>query len=367
MTHEHYMRRALALARRAEGRTAPNPPVGAVVVRAGQIVGEGFHPCAGQPHAEIFALRQAAESASGADLYVTLEPCCHHGRTGPCTEAIVQAGVGRVFVGCIDPNPKVAGEGLATLIRAGIAVESGLMGKECSRLIAPFAKHINTGLPHVILKAAMTLDGNIATGTGHSRWISGEASRREVHRLRNRVDAIMVGIGTVLRDDPLLTTRLPRGGRDPLRVVVDANLRINEEAAILNLRSDAPTLIATTSRAPKDKVARLISRGIEILSLPEQDGRVDLTALLRQLGSRGVQNLLLEGGGTLNAAALQAGLVDRVMIFIAPRLLGGKGLGLFHGPGPLNMDQSLQLTDLRVQRFGDDVLIEGEVERCSPV
>jgi diaminohydroxyphosphoribosylaminopyrimidine deaminase / 5-amino-6-(5-phosphoribosylamino)uracil reductase len=366
MTHQQYMRRALALARRAEGRTAPNPAVGAVVVCAGQIVGEGFHPSAGQPHAEIFALRQAAERARGADLYVTLEPCCHQGRTGPCTEAIVQAGIARVFAGSIDPNPKMAGQGLAALRQAGIAVEPGILGKECQRLIAPFAKHISTGLPHVTLKAAMTLDGRIATATGHSRWISGEASRQEVHRLRNRVDAIMVGIGTVMHDDPLLTTRLPRGGRDPLRVVVDATLRISEEAAILNLRSAAPTLIATTSRAPKDKVGRLVARGIEVLCVAEQEDRVDLTALLRQLGARGVQSLLLEGGGTVNAAALQAGLVDRVMIFIAPRLLGGEGLGLFHGPGPLTMDQSLKLTDLRVRRFGDDVLLEGEVEPCLP-
>jgi diaminohydroxyphosphoribosylaminopyrimidine deaminase / 5-amino-6-(5-phosphoribosylamino)uracil reductase len=366
MTHEQYMRRALALARRGEGRTAPNPPVGAVVIAAGEIVGAGFHPGAGQPHAEIFALRQAGERARGADLYVTLEPCCHQGRTGPCTEAILQAGIGRVLAGCIDPNPRVAGQGLAALRQQGVMVEEGVLEKECRRLIAPFAKHVTTGLPYVILKAAMTLDGRIATATGHSRWISGEASRRQVHRLRDRIDAIMVGIGTVQRDDPLLTTRLPRGGRDPLRVVVDGTLRISEHAAILHLQSVAPTLIATTVQAPKDKVARLVERGIEILYIAEQQGRVDLTDLLRQLAARGVQSLLLEGGGTINAAALQAGLVDRVMIFVAPRLLGGEGLGLFRGAGPLSMDQTLQLTDVRVRRFADDVLIEGEIAHCLP-
>jgi diaminohydroxyphosphoribosylaminopyrimidine deaminase / 5-amino-6-(5-phosphoribosylamino)uracil reductase len=366
MSHQLYMRRALALARRGQGRTAPNPAVGAVVVRAGQVVGAGFHPAAGEPHAEIFALRQAGALARGADLYVTLEPCCHQGRTGPCTDAILQAGIARVYAGCVDPNPKVSGQGLTLLRQGGVTTEVGILETECRRLIAPFAKHLIAGLPYVILKAAMTLDGRTATATGHSRWISNPASRRQVHRLRDRVDAIMVGIGTVLRDDPLLTTRLPRGGRDPLRVVVDAALRISEEAAILNLSSAAPTLIATTAQADRDKAERLTGRGVEILYVEERDGRVDLTALLRQLGARGVQSLLLEGGATLNAAALQAGLVDRVMIFVAPRLLGGEGLGLFSGPGPLTMDHARLLTDLRVRRFGDDVLIEGEVERCLP-
>lgn len=363
-----YMRRALHLARRGEGRTTPNPAVGAVIVRGDRIVGEGFHPRAGEPHAEIFALRQAGELAHGADLYVTLEPCSHQGRTGPCAEAIIVAGLRRVFVGVQDPNPRVSGEGIARLRAAGIEVKTGILAADCRRIIAPFAKHVTTGLPHVTLKSAVTLDGFTATASGESRWISGERSRQHVHRLRDRVDAIMVGIGTVLRDDPQLTTRLPGGGRDPLRVVVDSRLRLSLQATLVGLDSAAPTLVATTDLAPAEKIRDLAGKGVEVLVLPRDGEQVALHPLLVELGQRNIQSLLLEGGATLNGNMLRGGFVDRVLVFVAPLLLGGgDGKRICAGSGPSRLAEALRLREVRVRRFAGDVLIEGEVEQCSPV
>jgi len=364
---ERYMARAIELARMGEGRTRPNPAVGAVVVKDGEAVGEGFHPQAGEPHAEIFALRQAGPLARGADLYVTLEPCSHHGRTGPCVEAVIAAGIRRVCIGTGDPNPLVAGRGIARLREEGVEVVGGVLEPECRYLIAPFAKHVTTGLPFVVLKSAVTLDGRTATVTGDSRWISGPQSRAWVHRLRDRLDAVMVGIGTVLRDDPLLTTRLPEGGRDASRIIVDSRLRIPEEAAILAIESSAPTIIATTSAASPDKVARLRARGVEVIQVAASPEGVDLRDLLRQIGARGIQSVLLEGGNILNASALRAGLIDRAMVFIAPLLLGsGEAPGIFAGRGAERLADALRLDGIRVRRFGDDLLIEGEVRPCSP-
>ena len=365
---ESFMRRALELAGVAEGRTRPNPAVGAVLVRDGQIVGEGYHPQAGLPHAEIYALRAAGELARGADLYVTLEPCSHHGRTGPCADAVSAAGVARVFVGVADPNPMVAGRGIARLREAGVKVEVGVLEADCRRMIAPFAKHVTTGTPYVILKSAVTLDGQTATAGGESRWISNAASRAEVHRLRDRVDAVMVGVGTVLRDDPSLTTRLPAGGRDATRIVVDSRLRIPEEAALLHLASSASTVIATTARAAETKRQRLEALGAQVFVVEEdQTGRVDLRLLMARLGASGIQSILLEGGAELNAAALHSGIVDRMMIFVAPLLLGGHGgKGIFAGSGVERLCEATALTEIRIRRFGDDTLIEGEVQPCSP-
>jgi diaminohydroxyphosphoribosylaminopyrimidine deaminase/5-amino-6-(5-phosphoribosylamino)uracil reductase len=361
---EQYMQRALDLARQGVGRTRPNPAVGAVIVREGQVVGEGFHPAAGEPHAEIFALRQAGELARGADLYVTLEPCSHQGRTGPCAEAVVAAGIGRLFIGTLDPNPKVCGRGRARIEAAGIPVVVGLLEEECRRLIAPFAKHVVTGLPYLILKSAITLDGFTATATGDSQWITNPSSRLQVHHLRDQVDGILVGIGTVLADNPQLTTRLPEGGRNPLRIVVDSTLKIPEDAALLN-GSSAPPLIVTTARAPQKRIDALSALGVEILTIPEGEGGVDLAAMMAELGRRGLQSILLEGGAHLNGAALRAGLVDRVMIFIAPKLLGGgDGRGIFAGPGARLLAGAVELDHLRVSRFGDDILVEGEVRIC---
>ncbi|APG26716.1 riboflavin biosynthesis protein RibD [Syntrophotalea acetylenivorans] len=365
-TADRYMRRALELGAQAEGRTRPNPAVGAVVVADNQIVGEGFHPAAGQPHAEVFALQAAAERAVNADLYVTLEPCSHQGRTGPCTEVIIAAGIRRVFVGTQDPNPQVAGSGIRRLQQAGIQVAVGLRDKECRRLIAPFAKHVTTGLPFVILKSAVTLDGQTATSTGDSQWISNSRSREEVHRLRDRVDAIMVGVGTVLHDDPKLTTRLP-GGRDPLRIVVDSQLRTPPQATLLHLDSSAETLIAHISTASVERRDRLLENRATLLKTAESDGRVDLHDLLAQLGRRGVQSVLLEGGAQLNAAFLKADLIDRMMIFVAPKVIGGNGgFGIFAGEGFARLADAKQLQDIRFRQFGDDILIEGEVIRCLP-
>lgn len=360
--HEDFMRIALDLARRGLGRTRPNPAVGAVVVRDGEIVGKGFHPRAGEPHAEIFALKEAAEGARGADLYVTLEPCSHHGRTGPCCQAVADAGVGRVFIGANDPNPQVDGRGLRYLQQRGIETVTGVLEDDCRRLIAPFAKHVTTGLPFVILKSAMTLDGFTACAGGDSRWVSSERSRTQVHRLRDQIDAIMVGIGTVEKDSPLLNVRLIEGGRDPLRIVVDSTLRIDEQAPLLVQQSSAGTLLATTARADADKIERLKSRGLEVVLLPESSGQVDLFALWRHLGNMEIQSVLLEGGATLAGEAIRKSLIDRVMIFLAPKFLGGgDGLGIFSGPGVSTMGEALPLDDVRMSRVDEDVLIEGEM------
>ena len=363
---ERYMRRALELARRAEGRTTPNPAVGAVIVRDGIIVGEGFHPAAGEAHAEIFALRQAGAAAQGATLYVTLEPCCHSGRTGPCTAAVLAAGLARVVAGCRDPNPKVAGGGFEQLQGAGIQVESGLLNEECRRLIAPFAKHIRTGRPYVTLKAGITIDGAVATASGESQWITGAESRAVVHRLRDTHDAIMVGIGTVLADNPHLTTRLPQGdGKNPLRIVIDSTLRTPPTAALLS--EAGKTLILTTAVASAADEARLQAENVEILRVAGGAGAVDLLDAMRQLGRRGIQSILLEGGGRLHHSALHAGIVDRLCVFIAPLLLGGRGLPLFSGDGVTTLKSAFRLRQLQVERYGDDLLLDGELESsCLP-
>ena len=362
--HEQLMGRALALARRGVGRTAPNPAVGCVIVRAGEIVGSGWHRRAGGPHAEVHALAEAGELARGADLYVTLEPCSHHGRTPPCAEALIAAGVGRVFIGMIDPNPRVAGQGGELLRRAGIPVTVGIRERECRRLNEPFCKHVTSGLPFVILKSALTLDGMSATAGGDSRWVTGEAARRQVHRLRSRLDAVLVGIGTVLADDPQLTVRHVRG-RDPLRVVVDSTLRIPLAAQLLNLSSAAKTVVATVCR-DRDRVRAIEACGAEVLPCRERDGRVDLADLLAQLGRRGVQSLLLEGGATLAGEALRRGMVDKCCFFYAPKLLAGAGTGLCSGPGVARMVDALVLREMTVRRIGDDILVEGYPEGvCS--
>ncbi len=365
--HRHFMQQALDLAERGVGRTAPNPPVGAVIVRERQVVGEGFHPQAGQPHAEIFALRQAAGQAEGADIYVTLEPCSHQGKTGPCADALIAARVKRVFVGVEDPNPQVAGRGLEKLRQAGIEVQVGILEAECQRLLAPFRKQISSGLPYTIYKTAMTLDGKTATATGDSQWISGPESRLRVHQLRDRVEAIMVGIETLLKDDPLLNTRLPEGGgRDPLRVVVDSRLRMPVDCRMLQQDSAARTLVATCCQ-DEAQIAALEQAGAEVLVLPDDQGRVSLRHLWQELGRRDVQRLLLEGGAGLAGAALQAGLIDQLMVFVAPKLIGGRTeFGIFAGEGCLKLADAVRLKEIRYEPSGEDILITGDVESCLP-
>ncbi len=361
------MARAIELARRGEGRTTPNPPVGAVLVRDGQIVGEGYHPSAGAAHAEIFALNAAGKLARGADLYVTLEPCCHQGRTGPCTEALIAAGVRRVYYGAVDPNPRVSGQGLERLRAAGLEIAAAPLADECRRLIAPFAKHVTTGRPFVILKAAMTIDAQLATAAGESRWISGTASRELVHRWRDRVDGILTGAGTVLADNPRLTTRLLEHGRNPARIVLDGQLRTAPGALVYHAEAEGRRLLVTAEDVLAGQLAPFVRQGVEIVAVPRRGGHLDLGVVMDQLGARGLQTLMVEGGGALNGALLRAGLVDRLMLFVAPLLFGGSdGQPLFSGAGAVRLGEALRLVDLRVTRIDEDLLLEGDLARCSP-
>ena len=356
------MRRALQLARRARGRTAPNPMVGAVVVRDGCAVGEGYHHRAGEPHAEVLALRAAGEAARGADLYVTLEPCCHHGRTPPCTEAVLAAGVRRVFAAMEDPFPRVSGGGVRQLREAGVEVEVGLLEADARRLNEAFLKAVATGLPFVTLKMATTLDGKIATRTGDSRWITGEVARRHVQQLRNWHDAVLVGAGTARADDPLLTARL-RGARNPLRVVVSTNGRLPLDSQLGRTAADVPTLIAVAA-APDDVVAGWRSVGADVVSAPAADGRVDLEALLRALLARGVHSVLVEGGAGLAGSLLDARLVDRLVMFLSPKIVGGTDApGPVGGQGVERMADALALQNVQWRRFGEDLAVIGDVYR----
>ena len=365
--HLGWMKQAVSLARNGEGRTTPNPPVGAVIVRDGKLVGEGYHPQAGEPHAEVFALRNAGEAARGATVYVTLEPCSHFGKTPPCADALISAGVKAVYVGVTDPNPQVAGRGIERLRAAGIDVHTGLLGGECRQLIAAFKKHIETGIPYTVYKSAMTLDGNTATQSGDSRWVSGCESRQRVHQLRNRVDAIMVGVDTVCHDDPLLNTRLDGEiGQDPLRIIVDSHLRMPLNSRLLHQDSSASTIVATVCH-DSDKIEAFEAVGAEILILPEDDGRVSLSELWRELGERNVQKLLLEGGATLAGAALNAGLIDQLMLFIAPKLLGGVTQhGILNGMSCNLMAEAIRLDNHHFEQVGHDLLITGDIVQCLP-
>lgn len=351
------MRMALALARRGQGKTSPNPAVGCVIVRDGNVVGRGWHKKAGTPHAEVHALNDAGELAAGADVYVTLEPCAHFGKTPPCAKALIEAKVARVFVAMVDPNPLVAGGGIEMLRAAGIEVETGVLEEASRELNRPFIKWIQTRRPFVVLKSALTLDGMSATASGDSRWVTSDPARREVHRLRGKMDAIMVGVGTVLKDDPLLTCRVP-GGKDPLRVVVDSTLRIPMHAALFEMKSAAGTIIATCCQ-DEARIKAVSSRGARILSCKETGGRVDLSDLFSRLGELGVQSILLEGGSHLAGAALRAGLVDKCMIFLAPKLIGGVGMGLFAGEGVGLMKDAIRLEAMTVKQIGVDLLVEG--------
>lgn len=360
-----YMRAALREARRALGRTAPNPPVGAVVVKGGRIIGRGYHRGPGLPHAEVEALNAAGARARGASLYVTLEPCAHYGRTPPCTRAIVAAGIRQVVYAIADPDRKVSGRGEAELRRAGIAVHSGVGAELIGDLYAPYLKQRLTGMPYGILKLACTLDGKVAAATGESQWITGERARKHVHRLRDEHDAVMVGVGTVLADDPQLTTRL-RGGRDALRVIVDSRGRTPPTARAVRSESEAPCLIAVTEAAPSAHLERLREAGAEVTVLPHSaDGRVDLQALFRLLGERGLLSVLIEGGPELAAGALEAGVVDRILLFVAPKVIGGsEARSVLGGKSARTLAEARELRIRKVRRFGPDLLIEADT--CLP-
>lgn len=350
-----YMRQALRLGRRGVGRTSPNPPVGAVVVRRGKIVGRGFHHRAGTAHGETAALNDAGEKARDATLYVTLEPCAHQGRTPPCTDAVLAAGVREVVVGTRDPNPKVKGGGVERLRRAGVIVRTDVLREECDELIAAFRKHVTTGLPFVTLKLAASLDGRIATASGESRWITGPVSRALVHRLRNEHDAVLVGAETVIHDDPELTCRVA-GGRNPLRVVLDGRLRTTVDSRVIG-DSKAPTLVIAATNAPASRRRKLEAHGAQVLALPAKDGRISLRRVMLALGQRGVMSLLVEGGADVAAGLLAASLVDAVYLFYAPKLIGGDGRPILGPLGVGRMRDALQLGRPRVQRLGPDLLV----------
>ncbi|HEY66108.1 MAG TPA: bifunctional diaminohydroxyphosphoribosylaminopyrimidine deaminase/5-amino-6-(5-phosphoribosylamino)uracil reductase RibD [Caldilineae bacterium] len=356
-----FMRRALRLAERGRGRTSPNPMVGAVLVRDGQIIGEGFHPRAGEPHAEIMALRQAGKSARGATLYVTLEPCCHFGRTPPCTRAIIAAGVAEVHMAMLDPNPRVAGRGRAELEAAGIRTFVGELEAEARVLNETFIHWITTGRPFVIAKFAMSLDGKIATRSGDSRWITGPAAREQVHQLRDQVDAILVGVNTVIADDPQLTTRLDKDDiRHPLRVIVDSRGRIPLTAQVLDPVLPGRTMVATTEAMPIEQRRALSFRGVQVLVLPSQDGRVSLPDLLEELGRREVTSVLVEGGGTIIGTFFAQRLVDKVVAFIAPIIIGGREAPTpVGGLGVERLSQALRLERVQVEWLGSDLLVTG--------
>jgi len=358
------MRRALELARQAEGRTSPNPMVGAVLVKNGQIVGEGYHHQAGGSHAEIKALRSAGDAARGARLYVNLEPCAHYGRTPPCTQALIHAGVSEVYYAVSDPNPLVQGKGHAQLEAAGIIVHKGLLEDEATLLNRPFFKFIATGKPFVIAKFAMSLDGKIATPQGESQWITSETSRQRGHQLRDITDAILVGAGTVLADDPQLTTRLPMADvHHPLRIVADSRGKVPLSARLYDPELPGKTVLATTSQCDPAHRAALKARGVDVWTLPANaDGRVSLSALLDEIGRHGLLTVLVEGGSELLGSFFLEGFVDRVWAFIAPLIIGGQEApGPVGGPGVEKLAQALRLRQIKTEVLDGDLWIQGDI------
>jgi diaminohydroxyphosphoribosylaminopyrimidine deaminase/5-amino-6-(5-phosphoribosylamino)uracil reductase len=364
------MLEAVAEAELGRGRTHPNPVVGALVVSKGEVIARGHHAKAGGPHAEVVALREAGERARGADLYVTLEPCDHHGRTPPCTEAVLASGVRRVVIGSVDPNPLVHGRGIRRLRAAGLRVDVGVLRDACDAANEMWFKFITRKLPWVMLKAAVTLDGKIATRSGDSRWVSGRESRLLGHVLRDEMDAVLIGVGTALADDPRLTARLPRmvrgpgraaagvAPRDPVRVVVDSTARLPPAARLLRQRSSAPTLVACTLRAPPARIAALERAGAEIVRCrADRAGRVDLTDLLRRLAGRGLTSVMVEGGARIHGSFLERRLWDEVYLFVAPKLAGEGGLTWAGFQGPSRMGEAPAARIVDSSRLGDDLLV----------
>lgn len=360
MTDTDYMQLALELAKRGMGWTSPNPMVGAVLVKEGRIIGQGWHARYGQAHAERNALSSCSESPAGATMYVTLEPCCHYGKQPPCTQAIIEAGLARVVIGSQDPNPLVAGKGIDLLRREGISVETGVCKADCDALNQVFFHYIKTGRPYVILKYAMTLDGKIATRTGQSKWITGEQARARVHQDRHRYSGIMVGVGTILADDPLLTCRM-EGGKNPTRILCDSHLRTPLNAQVIRTAREVPTILATLSQDPA--AARPFqAAGCQVWTLPQREGHVDLVALMERLGAEQIDSVLLEGGSTLNWSALHSGVVQKVQAYIAPKLFGGTtAKSPIGGLGVQDPQQAFLLRSPTLTQLGEDFLWEGEI------
>lgn len=362
---EKYMRLALNLAEKGRGKVSPNPLVGAVIVKGTRVVGKGWHEKFGAAHAEINALNKAKDKARGAIMFVTLEPCSHYGKTPPCAEALIKAGLKEIIIAMKDPNPLVNGKGIQKLKKAGLKIKTGVLEKEARKLNEAYIKYITRQTPFVILKAAMTLDGKIATRTGESRWISNEESRRYVQKLRRQTDAILVGVETVLKDDPeLIPHDLAQGtkpGKMPLRVIVDSRLRIPFSAKVLNAK--APTIIATTRGASLMKIHLFRHRGINLLITRNKGDKVDLRALMKNLARMNIASVLVEGGGNVNAGMLEEKMVDKILFFIAPRIIGGeKALTPVEGRGVDRISKAIKIKDVHIHRFGEDILVEGYIQ-----
>lgn len=372
MPEEKYMRRAIKLAKKGSGHVNPNPLVGAVIVRDGEIIGEGYHECYGQLHAERNAIANAKKrgnSLEGSTIYVTLEPCCHYGKTPPCTEAIIEEKIARVVVGSDDPNPLVSGKGFQMLREKGIEVIPHFLKEECDAMNHVFFHYIRTGTPYVAMKYAMTMDGKIACYTGDSKWVTGEESRAHVQTLRNHYKGIMAGIGTVLADDPMLNCRI-EGGRDPIRIIADSHLRIPMDSQLVRTAGQQPLIVACLPDADEEKAAQLQEKGVEVLRIPgvttediteEQKEVISLPVLMKELGVRKIDGILLEGGGQLNESALQAGIVDRIYCYIAPKIFGGaQAKTPVEGQGLTRAADAWQFNRIGMQEFGQDILLEYE-------
>lgn len=358
---EVYMRMALDLARKGKGWTTPNPLVGAIIVKGGRVIGQGYHQKYGQPHAEVNAIASAKEDVTGATLYVTLEPCSHFGKTPPCSDLLIDKNIKRVVVGTLDPNPLVAGKGIERLRSNGIEVVTGVLEEESQKLNEIFIKYIVTKEPFVVMKNAMSLDGKIATVTGESQWISGESSRKQVHSLRHELAGIMVGIETIIKDDPQLTSRT-LNSRNPIRIVVDSQLRIPIASKVLTQQDKAKTIVATTRRANKEKLDTLKQMGIEVLVTKEKSGRVDLQELMKLLGAKGIDSILLEGGANLNFSALEEGIVDKIQSYIAPKIIGGKeAKTAVEGAGVHSLKNAFQIDRMTPVMVGEDLFVEGYI------
>ncbi len=359
MTSKIYMERALELASRGRGRTSPNPMVGAVLVKGGRVIAEGYHKKAGTPHAEVVAIKKAGKNAGGSTLYINLEPCCHtEKRTPPCTKAIIEAGIKKVVAAMTDPNPQVSGKGMRALRHANIETETGVLGAKARRLNEAFIKYISKREPFVILKIAQSLDGKIATAKGESKWITGTKARERVHILRNDVDAVLVGIGTVKADDPSLDCRL-KGGRNPFRIIVDSSLQISLNANVLTY-GDGKTIIATTEQGNSRKIARISKKGAAVLVLKERAGNVDLKHLMKELGRLDMMSVMIEGGSSISASAMSDKVVDKVMFFVAPKIIGGiDAVGSVGGKSPALLKNACELKSIEAQNYGRDLLIEG--------
>ena len=354
---------ACRLAAKAAGRTSPNPMVGAVVVRGTEVVATGYHHVAGGDHAEIVALKRAGSKAKGATLYINLEPCAHYGKTPPCTAALIAAGIKEVVAGMKDPNPLVAGSGIRQLKKAGIRVRTGILEEECRALNEAFVRYITRRLPLVTLKLAATLDGRIAAASGDARWISSAVSRRRVHELRNRMDAVLVGAETVLNDDPQLTCRIA-GGRNPWRVILDARLRIPLSAQLLRLSDSEKTIIVTSRSAAAQKIRALQARGVQVWQFPLRNGQIAWRALLRRLAMLGIVSVLIEGGANVAASALRAGALDKFLFFYAPKILGGDGRAMIDAIDIRRAADALKVHRLSVEQSGEDLLVTGYFVRA---